>query len=94
MKGGLAQLDFDFTGFATINGVYIGGDTRSGLRTGWTTGAGVEYALARSWSARLDYDFFDFGTKGYLFNGATLVELQPRLHTIRVGISYQFNLLP
>jgi outer membrane immunogenic protein len=32
-------------------------------RSGWTWGAGVEYAFAPNWSAFLEYDYFDFGTK-------------------------------
>jgi outer membrane immunogenic protein len=35
--------------------------TRS--RTGWTFGAGVEYAFTSHWSAFVEYDYFDFGTR-------------------------------
>ena len=32
------------------------------MRTGWTAGAGVEWAFADDWSARLEYDYYGFGT--------------------------------
>ena len=37
--------------------------TASDVRVGWTLGAGMEWAFARSWSAKLEYDFMDFGSK-------------------------------
>ena len=35
----------------------------SQFRTGWTFGAGVEYAFAQNWSAFVEYNYLDFGTK-------------------------------
>jgi outer membrane immunogenic protein len=32
-------------------------------RVGWTFGAGVEYAFAPHWSAFIEYNYLDFGTK-------------------------------
>src|SRR5437588_2534599 len=32
-------------------------------RTGWIFGAGVEYAFAPQWSAFIEYNFLDFGTR-------------------------------
>lgn len=31
-------------------------------RSGWTWGAGIEYAFAPNWSAFIEYDYFNFGT--------------------------------
>ena len=36
-------------------------------RTGWTVGAGVEYAFWNNLSARLEYDFCDFGSRSVHF---------------------------
>ena len=39
------------------------GASHSQSRSGWTFGAGVEYAFAPNWSAFVEYNHFDFGTK-------------------------------
>ena len=36
---------------------------RGGRRNGWTVGAGMEYALWRSWTLKLEYDYLDFGSR-------------------------------
>ena len=41
----------------------ITADSSSQWRTGWTFGAGVEYAIAHSCSAFVEYNYLDFGTK-------------------------------
>ena len=33
-------------------------------RFGWTLGAGVEWAFADNWSAKVEYNHYDFGSKG------------------------------
>src|SRR5579864_554922 len=40
------------------------------LRTGWTAGGGVEWAFTDDWSARLEYDYYDFGTHTATMNDA------------------------
>jgi len=35
----------------------------SQFQTGWTFGAGVEYAFAQHWSAFIEYNYLDLGTK-------------------------------
>jgi outer membrane immunogenic protein len=37
--------------------------TLSDTRVGWTVGVGIEWAFARNWTTRLEYDYADFGTK-------------------------------
>ena len=92
VKGGLAQMKFHFEGFAEDNGVYQGGSEEDGKRTGWTLGAGVEYALSPSWSLQLEYNFYDFGSKVYLIGGDTPVRLEPEFHSAQMAINYRFNL--
>lgn len=72
------------------------GDTRNG----WTAGAGVEYGLTEHVSARLEYDFVDFGSKTYTFMPNAALALAPPtqamsfssyVHEITVAVSYRFN---
>jgi opacity protein-like surface antigen len=41
---------------------------------------GVEYALTRNWSAKLEYDFMDFGTARFGFNLVPDVPNVPGAH--------------
>ena len=52
--------------------IAAGGDlsaqTINDKREGFTVGGGIEYGLKENLSAKLEYDFLDFGTKTYNFN--------------------------
>ena len=60
-------------------------------RTGFTVGAGIEFGLVENLSGKIEYDFYDFGSKNYNFNAITPVSVNSNLHTIIVGLNYKFN---
>jgi outer membrane immunogenic protein len=60
-------------------------------RTGFTVGAGIEFGLVENLSAKVEYDFYDFGSKNYNFSNITPVSVSSNLHTIIVGLNYRFN---
>lgn len=61
--------------------------------SGYTLGAGVEYAIANNLTARLEYRYSDYGKASYVarsaFLGLTGTQ-QPRDHSARLGVSYKF----
>ena len=67
-------------------------------RYGWTIGMGVEYAFLPNWSAKVEYDFIDFGTKLYNFPvTSTVVGLNfadwnftSMIHEMKMGVNYHF----
>jgi len=61
--------------------------------TGWTIGAGWEYAFAPNFSARVEYRFTDFGSEGFVFpvNHYTERHNDIHLHAVRVGLTYRFS---
>jgi outer membrane immunogenic protein len=77
----------------------------SNSRTGWTFGAGMEYAFALHWSAFIEYDYLDFGTRDQ--NSTHLLSLPgnvpaqfvipiqtnvtERLNVVKVGLNYKLN---
>lgn len=65
-----------------------------GDRWGWTVGAGIEYGLAANWSAKLEYNFIDFGAKRLDFVSPTglafAFDHSQRVHLAKIGINYRF----
>ena len=39
----------------------VGGDSLSGVRVGWTAGAGLEWSLDPKWSVKAEYLYYDLG---------------------------------
>lgn len=68
----------------------------SGSRTllGWSLGGGMEWGLARNWTLRLDYAYFDFGNvdaSGVSSAGDPYTQrIGVKAHTARVGISFRW----
>ena len=67
--------------------------TDSKVEAGWTVGAGIEYAFADMWTAKIEYLFADFGkmhcqaTAIVVCGGSvTLTE-----NVVRGGINFKFN---
>jgi outer membrane immunogenic protein len=69
-------------------------------RWGWMLGPGVEYAFFDNWSAKLEYNYMDFGSRGSRFTNptASLVFLDAsigeRIHVVKVGVNYRFGPAP
>ena len=88
--GGLAFANISHTYYNLVAGSF---ETTSGVRTGWTAGAGVEVALTPNILARAEYRYTDFGSYRYdsvvTFPGLT-GQQEPRLNTVRVGLAYKF----
>jgi len=99
-KGGFAfgsERDRITTTAATAAGP-VGTIASTGMQTeyGWTAGAGVEYALDRTWSLRLEYDYIDLPSHG-LFVTSTAPGFVPApisanytVQKLVGGINYRF----
>jgi outer membrane immunogenic protein len=80
----------------TEDGLIVGGATAmtqviTDNRTGFTVGAGIEFGRVENLSGKIEYDFYDFGSKNYNFNAITPVSVSSNLHAIIVGLNYKFN---
>jgi outer membrane immunogenic protein len=49
----------------------------SGIRTGWTAGAGGEWAVASNWSAKAEYLYYDLGALQYIASQITGISCAP-----------------
>jgi outer membrane immunogenic protein len=67
--------------------------TATQSRSGWTIGAGVEWAFAPNWSAFVEWDHYDFGTKTATFSdffGSS--DVKQRIEAVKIGVNWRFNL--
>ena len=91
-KGGYAWKDND-----NINVVAAGAPaaftTDNNHKDGYTVGAGLEYMFAPSWSAKLEYQYYNFGSSTFLTGPVDIVgtRFTDSEHTVKAGINYRFN---
>jgi opacity protein-like surface antigen len=80
-------------GFGPPN-VFTADDTR----WGYTFGSGLEYAFSPAWSAKVEYDYANFGSKTITFTdqlgNASNVQLLQDLHTVKMGVNYKLGTDP
>src|ERR1700686_3431591 len=97
--GGLAWTYDQFTR-TQVAGTPAGGTAMPGTvenlfmqpRVGWTGGAGAEVALWSNWTARAEYLFIDYGSRGVSFPlGAQKFDSNLTLNEFRVGLNYRLN---
>lgn len=94
-KGGVAWVGDRYNVPYTFLGSpysFVGSETR----TGWTLGAGIEWGFAPRWTARLEYNYYDFGTREITLvnpldsTGTDPANIRQRVQTVTVGINYRF----
>lgn len=81
-------------GLAVTSGHYVRTDpvsgddqSRPGLRTGWTAGAGIELAFQENWSTRFEYLYSRFGTTDVMFTNGAAYSSSFDAHVLRVGLN-------
>jgi Outer membrane protein beta-barrel domain len=72
---------------ASVNGPFGFGASAGGTASGWVVGVGAEYAFRNNWSAKVEYNHFDFGGDSGTFITGNSVTLQ----TLKVGVNYRFG---
>jgi high affinity Mn2+ porin len=62
-------------------------------RTGWTLGLGAEVAIARDWTARIEYLYDNFGTVAGVFPSGTGYQSVFDIKTLRLGLNYKLGVV-
>ena len=90
-KGGYAYSDNKET--LTFGGAPIAFAFDHNRRDGYTVGAGVEYMFAQNFSAKLEYQYYDFGRSAFIAPIAFVPFGAFRVdeHTVKAGLNYRFN---
>jgi len=94
-----ARLGFAFdralvyaTGGFAFAGLSDGfGDADDDTLTGWTLGAGLEYAFTNNLTTRVEYRYTSFDGDNVVFDATDFGDNEIEFHTVRVGLSYKFS---
>ncbi len=98
-KGGVAWMGVNYTQTVGAGVGNISSQTITDTRQGFTVGGGVEFGMTENLSARIEYDFLDFGTKTYTFANLNTdptplvlpVSIRSTTQLITIGVNYRFN---
>jgi outer membrane immunogenic protein len=90
-KGGFAWRDG--TGISVSNPAGPVAFTTDGShRDGYTVGAGLEYMFAPNWSAKAEYQYYNFGSTGFAAPPVLVgTRFREDEHTVKVGVNYRFG---
>jgi outer membrane immunogenic protein len=91
-KGGYAWRDNPNIG-VNIAGTPTAFTTDGSHKDGWTVGAGLEYMFAPNWSAKAEYQYYNFGSTTFTGGPAPIVgsRFHDDDHTVKVGVNYRFG---
>lgn len=90
-KGGYAYSDRNVN--VSWGGAPASFTVDPGRKDGWTAGAGLEYMFAPNWSAKVEYQYYNFGNVNFVDNqsGAPIASYRNDEHTVKAGVNYRFN---
>ena len=90
-KGGYAYADTRDAVFLAGAPVAVAFDRSH--RNGYTVGGGVEYMFMPSWSAKLEYMYYNFDRSSFTAPAALVAfgGFRDEVHTIKAGINYRFG---
>jgi outer membrane immunogenic protein len=85
----------------TLTNVTTGGSisvSNSNSNSGWLVGAGIEWAFAPNWTAKVEYDFLGLNNSTFtvpvgipVIGGDVITTTNRDVQTLTVGVSYLFN---
>jgi len=90
-KGGAAWMNADY--LMQVNSGLDGMTLTNTTRLGWTAGAGFEYMLGSHWSAKLEYDHLEFGSKtlGFVNPFGNSVTVWSAVNQVKAGLNYHLD---
>jgi opacity protein-like surface antigen/outer membrane receptor protein involved in Fe transport len=90
-KAGAAWMNADYR--LEVNSGVDGATVANTTRTGWNVGAGLEYMLGSRWSAKLEYDYLDFGsnTLGFVNPFGNSATVKTAVNEVKAGVNYHFD---
>jgi outer membrane immunogenic protein len=92
VKGGYAYSDNSQS--LTLGGLGVPFTTTGNIHNGYTVGAGLEYMFAQNWSAKIEYQYYDFGKTSFVtpVGLSGFGSTRNSENTVKAGLNYHFNL--
>jgi outer membrane immunogenic protein len=91
-KGGVAFRENDKV---SVTDSASGSSLSSSVKSddiGYTLGAGLEYLFLPNWSAKVEYQYYNFGkTEVTVPSATTVTSYDHDVHVVKAGINYRFN---
>lgn len=90
-KGGYAFRDSNLN--VNVAGVSQPFSADGNRKDGYTVGAGLEYMFAPNWSAKVEYQYYNFGNTTFTGGPPDIVGASFRNdeHTVKAGLNYRFG---
>jgi outer membrane immunogenic protein len=91
VKGGYAYSDYsESLTFAGVPQAFV---LNSDHHDGYTVGGGLEYMFAQNWSAKLEYQYYNFGNTNFVTPALLPAYGNTRdsEQTVKLGVNYRFN---
>ena len=91
-KGGYAWRDSPNIN-VSLGGAGVPFTTTGNNQSGYTVGAGLEYMFAPNWSAKIEYQYYNFGSTTFASGTPEIVgaRFQDDEHTVKAGLNYRFG---
>jgi outer membrane immunogenic protein len=91
-KGGYAWRDGNNIA-ASVAGVPAAFTASGNRKDGYTVGGGLEYMFAPNWSAKAEYQYYNFGNTTVTTGPADIVGARFRNdeHSVKLGVNYRFG---
>jgi outer membrane immunogenic protein len=90
-KGGYAYSDNSET--LTFGGAPVAFTLDRSHTSGYTVGGGIEYLFTPNWSAKAEYQYYNFGRSQFIAPAALAPfgSFSNDEHTLKAGLNYRFN---
>ena len=90
-KGGYAFRDSNLD--VSVAGVSQPFSADGNRKDGYTVGAGLEYMFAPNWSAKVEYQYYNFGNTTFTGGPNDIIGTSFRNdeHTVKAGLNYRFG---
>jgi outer membrane immunogenic protein len=91
LKGGYAYSNNNEN--VALGGLPVGFTLSGDHSNGYTIGAGVEYMFARNWSAKAEYQYYNFGSARFTAPAALIPtgSFTTDDHVLKAGVNYRFT---